>query len=230
MATRPDIAAVRHEGESDPAPARSKPAEVEDDSFRPRCLSVDLEVGREDGRIHAVGAVRADTGQRLLRSGGGLAAALARLDELADGADFVLGHNLIAFDLRYLEAAKPGLRLLKLPPVDTLRLSPLAFPRNPYHHLVKHYQDGGLRRGRVNDPELDARLALEVFGDQRKALREAAPDLPDLLTAWHWLTTPEPDDQDRALVEFFGCPRLAPCWLLHCECGAGGPGCGRCRA
>lgn len=84
--------------------------------------------------------------------------------------------------------------------MDTLRLSPLAFPRNPYHHLVKHYQDGGLRRGRVNDPELDARLALEVFGDQRKALREAAPDL---LTAWHWLTTPEPNDQDRALDEFF---------------------------
>ncbi len=185
MATRPDIAAVRHKGESDRTPARSKPAEVEDDSFRPRCLSVDLEVGREDGRIHAVGAVRADTGQRLLRSGDRLAAALTRLDELADGADFVLGHNLIAFDLRYLEAAKPGLRLLKLPRVDTLRLSPLAFPRNPYHHLVKHYQDGGLRRGRVNDPELDARLAQDVFRDQRRALREAEPDL---LTAWHWLT------------------------------------------
>ena len=131
MATRPDITAVRHEGESDPTPAKSKPAEVEDGSLRPRCLSVDLEVGREDGRIHAIGAVRADTGQRLLHSGGGLAAALARLDELADGADFVLGHNLIAFDLPYLRAEKRGLRLLKLPPVDTLRLSPLAFPAIP---------------------------------------------------------------------------------------------------
>ena len=209
MATRPDTAAIRHEGKSNPTPAKSKPAEVEDDSFRPRCLSVDLEVGREDGGIHAVGAVRGDTDQRLLHSGGGLAAALAKLDELAAGADFVLGHNLIAFDLPRLEAEKSGLRLLKLPPVDTLRLSPLAFPRNPYHHLVKHYQDGGLRRGRVNDPELDARLALEVFRDQRKALREAARDLPDLLTAWHWLTTPEPNDQDRALDEFFSELRAA---------------------
>ena len=69
--------------------------------------------------------------------------------------------------------------------MDTLRLNPLAFPRNPYHHLVKHYQDGQLRRGRINDPELDARLALEVFDNQREALR-AAP--PDLLRAWHWLT------------------------------------------
>ena len=80
-----------------------------------------------------------------------------KLDELADGASFVLGHNLIAFDLPHLAAAKPDLRLLKLPAMDTLMLSPLAFPRNPYHHLVKHYQDGGLKRGRVNDPELDAR-------------------------------------------------------------------------
>ena len=67
-----------------------------------------------------------------------------------------------------MAAANPDFRLLKLPAVDTLRLSPLAFPRNPYHHLVKHYQDGRLRRGRINDPELDARLALEVFNDQRE--------------------------------------------------------------
>ena len=33
-----------------------------DEPFRPRCLSLDLEVGREDGRIHAFGAVRNDTG------------------------------------------------------------------------------------------------------------------------------------------------------------------------
>ena len=81
-----------------------------------------------------------------------------------------------------------------------LRLSPLAFPRNPYHHLVKHYHDGGLKRGQVNDPELNARLALEVFGDQRQALREAAPDL---LAAWHWLSTPKPEGKNRALDDFF---------------------------
>ena len=176
-----------------PRSAKRKP-------FRPRCLSLDLEVGKEDGRIHAFGAVRADTGRRLVHSGGGLPAALAKLDELADGASFVLGHNLIAFDLPHLAAANPGLRLLKLPAVDTLMLSPLAFPRNPYHHLVKHYQDGGLKRGRVNDPELDARLALEVFGDELKALRETDPGL---LAAWHWLTTPEPEGASRALGDFF---------------------------
>ena len=154
----------------------------------PRCLSLDLEVGIEDHHIHAFAAIRPDTGENLKHHGRGLTEALTKLDVLADGAAFLLGHNLIAFDLPHLTAAKPDLRLLKLPVVDTLRLSPLAFPRNPYHYLVKHYQDGQLKRGRVNDPELDARLTLDLFNDERPALGQASPDL---LLAWHWLTTTE---------------------------------------
>jgi DNA polymerase III alpha subunit (gram-positive type) len=57
-------------------------------------------------------------------------------------ADFLLGHNFISFDAKHLEANKPTLGLLEKPVIDTLWLNPLAFPRNPYHHLVKHYQDG----------------------------------------------------------------------------------------
>ena len=170
------------------------------DSSGFRLLSLDLEVGREDRRIRAFAGVRADTGRRVLFRGRGPAAALAELDGLADGASAVLGHNLIAHDLPCLAAAKPGLRLLKLPAVDTLRLSPLAFPRNPYHRLVKHYQDGRLTRRQKNDPELDARLALEVFDEQRRALSDAEPDL---LAAWHRLVTPDPDGRDRALDALF---------------------------
>jgi ATP-dependent DNA helicase RecQ len=120
-------------------------------------------------------------------------------------AKFLLGHNLIAFDIPHLEAANQDLRLLKLPRVDTLRLNPLAFPRNPYHHLVKHYQDGQLRRGRRNDPELDARLTLDVFADQQRALGQAAPDL---LTAWHWLVGC--DRQGPGHEAFFESVRKAP--------------------
>ena len=151
-------------------------------------VSLDLEVSVRERRIRAFAGVRRDTGQSLTfpTKGEGLAKALARLDGFADDATFLLGHNLIDFDLPHLGAAKPDLRLLRLPAVDTLRLNPLAFPRNPYHHLVKHYQDGALKRGRINDPELDARLTLDVFNDQLKALSTASPHL---LTAWHWLTT-----------------------------------------
>ena len=70
--------------------------------------------------------------------------------------------------------------------MDTLRLNPLAFPRKPYHYLVKHYQDGQMKRGWVNDSELDARLALEVLENQQRALSAASPDL---LASWQWLAT-----------------------------------------
>ena len=165
----------------------------ETESFAPRCLSLDLEVGVRNRRIHAFAALRPDTGGRLVFRGGNLTAALAELDALADGAAFLLGHNLIEFDLQHLAAADPNLRLLALPAVDTLRLNPLAFPRNPYHYLVKHYQDGQLKRGRLNDPELDARLTLDVFHDQRRALSRVVQESPDLVAAWHWLTTGEGD-------------------------------------
>ena len=159
--------------------------------FSPRCLSLDLEVGVRDRRIHAFAALRPDTGGRLVHRGDGLSEALKELDALAEGAAFLLGHNLIAFDLPHLAAARPDLRLLSLPAVDTLWLNPLAFPRNPYHRLVKHYQDGQLKRGRLNDPELDARLTLDLFGDQWRALKRAAREAPGLVAAWHWLTTGE---------------------------------------
>ncbi len=159
-----------------------------------RILSLDLEVNTENHHIHAFAAVRSDSDQSLKvekinRHGGHLTDALTKLDELASGAEFLLGHNLIAHDLPHLRAAAPTLRLLELPPLDTLRLSPLAFPRNPYHRLIKHYQDGQLIRDQRNDPHLDSQLALQVFAEQHQELTGLIDTHSDLLTAWHWLTT-----------------------------------------
>ncbi|MXX25386.1 MAG: RecQ family ATP-dependent DNA helicase [Caldilineaceae bacterium SB0668_bin_21] len=164
----------------------NQPAENSHPAFR--CLSLDLEVSVQDHHIHKFAAVRQDTGQTVVYpddGGDSLNVALAKLDELADGADFLLGHNLIDFDLPHMKAVDPDLQLLRWPAVDTLMLNPLAFPRNPYHHLVKHYKNGQLRRDRINDPELDARLTLKVFDNQQRALKNAPPSL---LAAWHWLT------------------------------------------
>ncbi|MFJ1254219.1 RecQ family ATP-dependent DNA helicase [Cupriavidus sp. CuC1] len=170
-------------------------------SFSPRCVSIDLEVGVHDQRIHQFAAVRGDTGESLVHRHGELFAALEKLDAFSRGGAFILGHNLIAFDLPHLAAAHPNLHLLQMPAVDTLRINPLAFPRNPYHHLVKHYQDGQLKRGRLNDPELDARLTLEVFRDQHRALQSLNATNPEYLAAWHWLTTI--DGPDSGLNAFF---------------------------
>ncbi len=170
-----------------------------------RCISVDLEVDVRTQRIFTLAAVNEITGAALtftkehLRAIG-LEAALAQLDAFADDGDCLVGHNLIEFDAPHLEAVAPQLRLLRLPRLDTLRLSPLAFPANPYHRLVKHYQDGGLIRGQVNNPELDARLTLDLLADEREALSRKDPEL---LTAWHWLTTQSPHGRafDRLFAE-----------------------------
>ena len=180
-----------------------------DSSLLPRCLSLDLEVRKTTGRIHAFAAVRFNHDQPMLYSGSNLNKSLANLDEYAAESDFLLGHNLIAFDLPHLMATKPDLQLLRIPAIDTLRLNPLAFPRNPYHHLVKHYQDGQLKRGRINDPELDARIALKVFSDQIAALREVSPEL---LVAWHYLTSMKHDGAgfNAVFTEIRNAPRPNP--------------------
>ncbi len=151
-------------------------------------MSLDLEISRDDGSLLAAAAFRPDTGDSLSMSGSPSASSLQRLERVAAGAQFLLGHNIIAFDIPHLQALNPSLSLLKLPVVDTLRLNPLAFPRHPYHHLVKHYKDGGLVRRQANDPLLDSKLAVEAFDSQLRKLEETPPEL---LTAWHWLTTTE---------------------------------------
>ena len=177
-----------------------------------RCLSIDLEVSPLDGHIHGLAGVRADSGRSVTwtlkargvdqaggrvtcldgddvtstKDGCSVGEALVVLDGLAGGADFVVGHNILRFDLPHLHAAAPGLGVLGMPVVDTLWLNPLAFPANPYHHLVKHYKDAPLKRSQRNDPYLDARLALRVFKDQQHRLAEASREL---VTAWHWLST-----------------------------------------
>lgn len=151
------------------------------------CLSVDLEVDVNTARINALAAWRPDTGEQLTtRSGPPDAGELSRLERMAQGARFVLGHNLIAFDIPHLQARYPGLGLLSLPRLDTLLLNPLAFPRRPYHRLVKHYKDAGLLRRTRNDPLLDSQLAHEALTSQYRELDKASHDA---LAVWHWLSS-----------------------------------------
>ena len=146
-------------------------------------LSLDLE-GKEN--IGAIGAIRTDRSATFTWRGGsgGLRAALAALDEFADGASHLVGHNIIEHDLELLSRHAPDLNLLDLPAIDTLYLSPLAYPENPYHHLVKQYQDPALARVQINDPLLDAELTIELLADVADALK---PMDADLLAAWHAL-------------------------------------------
>jgi ATP-dependent DNA helicase RecQ len=157
--------------------------------FLSRCVSIDLEVDPKTARVFAFAAVRAGEGPALVCKSGPLDAGLDRLEAFCQGADHLIGHNILRHDLPYLVANRAQLAALGASMVDTLWLNPLAFPRNPYHHLVKHYQDGRLQAGHVNDPELDARLVLQVLADQIAAFAHLGQETPDALLAYHHLTT-----------------------------------------
>jgi ATP-dependent DNA helicase RecQ len=155
--------------------------------FLSGCVSIDLEVDPKSARLFAFAAVRGEAA--LVHKGAALDLALDRLEAFCDGAAHLVGHNILRHDLPHLVANRARLAGLGAAPIDTLWLNPLAFPRNPYHHLVKHYHDGRLQVGHVNDPEQDARLALQVLADQITAFTRLGQEAPDALLAYHHLTT-----------------------------------------
>ncbi|MCF0252979.1 MAG: RecQ family ATP-dependent DNA helicase [Duodenibacillus sp.] len=112
-------------------------------------------------------------------AGRGEEAALELLADLARGAGRVLGHNILGHDLPWLRRRAEALGLgdaladfFALPAVDTLVLSPLAFPAHPYHRLVKGYK---LVTDAASDPVADCRAALTLWDDEQDALRRMTP-------------------------------------------------------
>ena len=89
---------------------------LQEQFFKPRHLSLDLVVGKDDGRIHYFGVVRGNMGYG--DHSGVSASDLARLDVPADGTAFLRGRNLIACDLFYFRAGKPDLQLRDMPVID----------------------------------------------------------------------------------------------------------------
>lgn len=173
------------------------------DAPRARCLCLDIETARQDQTaLRELGVFRPDLDARL-RIPGKAHDLAARLDALTEGAAFVLGHNVVAFDQPALARLHPGLALHRLPLVDTLELSPVAFPQNPYHRLVKDYKLCTTTR---NDPVRDAELAYALFLDQNAALQARVAEHPDEALCLHFLLSPEPG---KGVANFFASLRRA---------------------
>ena len=145
---------------------------METQEFLQNCAAIDLEV-RRNGDIYQIGAVRNnETFERYVDSD--LDRALADLDEFVRPARFLLGHNLIQHDIPIIQGSAPKLELLHKPLIDTLVLSPLAFPENPYHRLIKAYK---LVRESINNPVADARQAIQVFIDEWDSFLRTSEEL-----------------------------------------------------
>lgn len=168
-----------------------------DGKHRAKCLCLDIETARDDrARLREIGAFRPDTDTRA-RIAGKARDLVSRLDGLTRGAAFVLGHNVVAFDQPTLALLHPDLALHQLPLVDTLELSPVAFPQNPYHRLVKDYKLCTTTR---NDPVRDAELAYLLFLDQGEALQKRVEQYPDEAVCLHYLLASE---NGKGIASFF---------------------------
>ena len=111
---------------------------------------VDTEVGLKDHKIQDIGALR-DDGATFHQ-----ASQTALNQFLQEGkVDYICGHNLIHHDAHYLHLN--GIL------IDTLYLSPLLFPKRPYHHLVK---DDKLMSEQMNNPVNDCEKAKELLMDE----------------------------------------------------------------
>ena len=127
-------------------------------------LFIDFEVSK-GGIIYDIGAIRGDETLRLESSS---AQHLKRLEQFAKGAKAVVGHNIVGHDLEFLRSEDSENEILDLPAIDTLFLSPICFPENPYHRIIKDYK---LVKDSLNDPVADAKRAAVVFLDELNELK-----------------------------------------------------------
>lgn len=170
------------------------------------CLCLDIETAKNDASLlREVGAWRSDTGAQLHLSGKA-PTLTAQLDAISAGAQALLGHNITAFDQPALAVLHPYLALHRLPQIDTLTLSPIAYPQNPYHRLVKDYKLCTTSR---NDPVRDAQLAWTLFQEQCQALQARIDEHPDEAQCLHFLLTPE-ERPNTGLGAMFSRWRKAP--------------------
>ena len=121
---------------------------------------IDTEVSPQTKKVADYGAVREDGAVVHTHS-------RADFDAFVSGCDTVCGHNIIRHDLKY--TALRGNPTI----VDTLFLSPLLFPKRPYHHLVK---DDKLQVDELNNPVNDSMKARDLLNDEIAAWNELTPD------------------------------------------------------
>ncbi|NLD99465.1 MAG: hypothetical protein GX640_06275 [Fibrobacter sp.] len=87
---------------------------------------------------------------------------------------FICGHNILNHDRKYIQDAVIDAGIHPANYIDTLYLSPLLFPKHPYHALVK---DDKLQSEERNNPLNDALKARSLFYDEVNAFQHLHPDL-----------------------------------------------------
>ena len=142
-----------------------------------KAIFVDTEANPETGKVRDYGAVSGN-GETLH------SASPARFGAFLEGADYLIGHNIVEADLpligHLVQEHCPEAQV-----IDTLYLSPLMFPKKPYHRLLK---DDKLQTEQLNNPVNDALKCRDLFADESEALRKLPEGLAScyaaLLRGW----------------------------------------------
>lgn len=95
-----------------------------------------------------------------------------------NGSQFLCGHNILNHDIKYIGKALSDAGLNQLSLIDTLFLSPLLFPTNPYHALLK---DDKLQSDESNNPLNDSIKAKDLFNDEVAAFQQLDHPLKQVL-------------------------------------------------
>jgi len=117
-------------------------------------IFIDIEVGLNSKKISDIGAIK-ESGEEFHSN------SLSQFSDFLSGSKYVCGHNIIKHDLKYLEKEMTSKGIKQF--IDTLYLSPLMFPKKPYHRLVK---DDKLFAEELNNPLNDAKKARDLFYDE----------------------------------------------------------------
>lgn len=158
---------------------------------KPAILIIDIEVEPQSQTLFQIGAMRTDTGQTYesARNRHALAQATPILNDMAKGAHWLMGHNIVDYDWPLLHKHAPTLPLLSLPLIDTLRLSPLAFPQNPYHRLIKNHK---IVAAALNSPLADCQACWVLFEDQCRSFAQMRETTPSEWAVFDHLAGPLP--------------------------------------
>jgi len=117
---------------------------------------IDTEIEPNSQKILDIGSVK-DNGASFHKT------SLIDFIQFIKGTEFICGHNIFNHDIKYIGKALNDAGINSANIIDTLFLSPLLFPTNPYHSLLK---DDKLQSEAINNPLNDSIKAKDLFNDE----------------------------------------------------------------
>jgi ATP-dependent DNA helicase RecQ len=132
---------------------------------------IDTEIDPKNRKVIDIGAIKGDGSSFHNVS-------ITEFIKFLDETEFICGHNIFNHDLKYIEQAFIDAKINTQNIIDTLYLSPLLFPTEPYHKLLK---DDKLQTEDLNNPLNDSIKAKDLFFDELAAFQQADEKIKQIL-------------------------------------------------